>query len=114
MKVSKEQAAHIQKHGIDLRVYETGCEGAGIVHVEVEEGHFQEFYHTKSTFLYYVIEGIGTFYLNGVPAPVQSGDMIKAPPLTRIYYIGNMKMVLVTTPAWSAEYEVHVRDIEKV
>ena len=113
MKISKQQAIPKSIHGVDLLVYPTGREEVDIVSVDVKEGHFQEFYDTKSTYVYYIIEGAGTFYLDGVATPVQAEDVIIAPPMTRIYYLGTMKMTLVTTPAWKAENEVHVRFIEK-
>jgi mannose-6-phosphate isomerase-like protein (cupin superfamily) len=40
-------------------------EEAGVLYLEVDGGHYEEFYHEKSTFIYYVIEGSGEFYLNG-------------------------------------------------
>lgn len=115
MKATKQEAFTISKHGINLWVYQFDGDlaGADMVYVEVEEGHFQEFYDKKSTFLYYVIEGEGTFYLNGKPVPAKATDLIVAPPTTKIYYLGKMKMVLFTVPAWKPENEVHVRYIDK-
>ena len=111
MKITREEAEQVKKHGIDLWVYKTQRQEAGMVYVEVEEGHFQEFYDKKSTFLYYIIEGEGTFYLNGEAVPAKATDLIVASPMTKIYYFGKMKMVLVTAPAWRPENEVHVRYI---
>jgi len=86
--------------------------GAGVVHVSVKEGHFEEFYHDVSTFIYCIISGSGTFYLNDEPVEAKSEDLIVTPPKTRIHYLGTMEMVLITTPAWSEEREHHVRMIE--
>jgi len=113
MKITKKEAGLVKKHGINLWVYKTNREEAGMVYVEVEEGHFQEFYDKKSTFFYYILQGRGTFYLDGKPTPVKATDFIVAPPLTKIYYFGKMKMVLMTVPGWKPENEVHVRFIAR-
>lgn len=78
------------------------------------EGHFQEFIHRTSTFAYYVLEGTGAFYLDGEAVPVKKSDVIVAPPGTKIYYLGALEMILVTTPAWTEEGEVEIRKIERM
>ncbi len=113
MKVSRDQAFRKEKHGINLWVYPVGREEAGVVYVEVDEGHFQEFYHKQSTFICYILEGEGTFYLNGEAVTAKATDCIVIPPMTKIYYLGKMKMTLTTVPAWKEENEVHVRYIDK-
>lgn len=113
MKITHAQAEAKQKFGVDMWVYNTGTKAVGFVYDEVHSGHFEEFYHTSSTFLYYVLEGSGTFFLNGEPSTVEAGDVIVATPMTKIYYLGEMKVLLVTTPAWNAKDEVHVRDIPR-
>ncbi|MFA5184023.1 MAG: cupin domain-containing protein [Patescibacteria group bacterium] len=111
MKTTKNEAITKSKFGINLWVYKTNTKEAGFVYTEVAEGHFEEFYHKVSTFIYYVLEGEGKFFLDGVETPVKATDLIVIPPNTKIYYLGNMKLNLITVPAWSPENEVHVRDI---
>lgn len=113
MKITRKKSKSVSKHGINLWVYPVNRKEAGLVNVRVKEGHFQEFYDKKSTFLYYIIKGKGKFYLNSRPIYVKATDIIVAPPRTKIYYFGNMEMILVTVPAWKAENEVHVRFIKK-
>ena len=52
MKITRLKANLVSKHGIDLWVYPINRKEAGLVYVKVKEGHFQEFYHKKSTFIY--------------------------------------------------------------
>lgn len=112
MKISKDSIKAISKFGIRLWAYETGLKDVGFVHTEVETGHFEEFYHRVSTFIYYIAEGEGKFFLDGVETPVKAGDLLVIPPNTRIHYRGRMTLNLITTPAWREEDEVHVRDIK--
>jgi len=103
----------VSKFGINLWAYKTGSNKVGFVHTEVGEGHFEEFYHKKSTFIYYILEGEGIFFLDGVKTPVKATDLLVIPPNTKIYYFGKMKLNLITVPAWDSSEEVHVRNIEK-
>ena len=81
----------------------------GIVLASTETGHNQEFYSTKSTFTYIILEGNGSFFLNDEEIPVSKGDCLTIEPNTRIYYKGKIKLVLITTPAWKAENEIETK-----
>lgn len=108
-----EDAIQISKHGIDLTIFPTDVATANVVHVSVKEGHFQEFYDKKSTYIYYIIEGEGVFVLNDEKIPARAGDLVVIPRETRIHYFGKMKMTLTVTPAFDEDNEVHVRFLEK-
>jgi mannose-6-phosphate isomerase-like protein (cupin superfamily) len=96
------------KHGIHLNVYPQ-IGDCGIVTVNTEAGHNQEFYDVESTFTYIVLEGDGVFVLDDEEVLVSAGDHISIPPKVRIHYKGNMKLVLITNPAWKAENEVETK-----
>lgn len=113
MKLTRKQTVHKNKFGADLWVYKINRKEAGLAYIEVKKGHYEEFMNKKSTFMYYVLKGSGTFYLNGKANQVKATDVIIIPPKTRAYYLGTMKMVLVTAPAWQAKNEVHIRYINK-
>lgn len=112
-KTTRKQAYFKKKHGIKLWVYPTNQKVAEVVYIEVAKGHFQEFYDKKSTFTYYILAGRGTFYLNGKAVPVKATDAIIIPPKTKIWYLGKMKMIEVTSPVWNPKNEVHVRFIPR-
>ena len=97
-----------EKFGINLDIF-PNVGGAGIVLVSAEIGHNQEFYDKQSTFTYLILEGNGTFFLDDEPITVVKGDALSIEPNTRIYYKGNLKMVLITTPAWKPENEVETK-----
>ena len=98
----------LNKYGINLNVY-PGIDNCGIVIIETRDGHHQEFYQTKSTFTYLILEGKGTFFLDDKQIKVSKGDFLSIFPLTRIYYKGKMKMVLISSPAWKQKQEVETR-----
>ena len=97
-----------EKFGINLDIYPV-INDCGIVVVETETGHNQEFYDIESTFIYIVLEGEGTFFLDNEPVNVSKGDSISIEKNTRIYYKGKLKMILITNPAWKIENEVETR-----
>jgi len=112
-KFSGKEAEKIHKHGIDLTIYEGRTPTASVVRVTVKEGHFQEFYDTKSAYIYLILEGQGIFVLNDEMVQAESGDMIVIPAKTRIHYFGSMKMVLTVSPAFDPNNERHVRFVKK-
>lgn len=97
-----------KKFGHNLDIYPQ-ADNYSLVTVETETGHNQEFYDTKSTLTYLIIEGSGTFFLNDEPVAVKQGDLLSVEPNTRIYYKGKLKMVLITSPVWSQANEVETR-----
>ena len=110
----KENAPEFEKQGVKMRVYNTKeqCPQASIVYQETEKGHFEEFYHAKSYFIFYIIEGNGTWYIEDEAKEVNTGDVVIIPPGKRFYYKGNLKQICITSPSWEAEFEHHVRDIQ--
>lgn len=108
---SENEAKHVVKHGIDLKLYGPVNDDIDFKRVSVSEGHFEEFKNT-SWFIYYVLEGSGVFVLNDEQVSVKQGDVVSIPPNTRIYYFGKLELTLTVTPPWKAENETHIRDVD--
>ncbi len=110
----KEKALSIEKHGVRMRIYNGAdeCPHAAVAYQETEKGHAEEFYHTKSWFIYYIIEGSGTWFIDDMEYEVSEGDTVIVPPGKRIYFRGALKQVCVTAPAWDEAGERHVRFVE--
>ena len=106
--IKSNDVSNIEKFGIDLKVYPS-IDNAGIVLINTEFGHNQEFYEMESTFTYIILEGEGIFSLNNKSVMVSKGDFLSIFPNTRIYYKGKMKMVLISTPAWTSKQEVETK-----
>lgn len=109
----KEDAIEFEKQGVKMRVYNSAeqCSQAAIVYQETDKGHFEEFYHSKSYFIFYIIQGAGTWFIEDEPQEVKAGDVIIIEPGKRFYYKGKLKQICITSPSWEAEFEHHVRDI---
>ncbi len=110
----KNKAFQIEKQNVKMRVYNSkeDCPAASVVYQETEKGHGEEFYHEKSYFVFYIIEGAGTWVIEGKEHPVETGDVVIVPPGKKFYYKGRLKQVCVTSPAWEEKYEKHVRDVQ--
>jgi mannose-6-phosphate isomerase-like protein (cupin superfamily) len=114
MVITKEKAIELEKQGVRMRIYNTKeqCPEASIVYQETLMGHHEEFYHSKSNFIFYVIEGSGTWFIEDKPFHVEAGDVVIIPPDHRFYYKGTLKQLCITAPSWEVEHEHHVRDVE--
>lgn len=108
-----DKAKKFNKHGVDLVVCGEDYPPLNVVYVSVKKGHLQEFLDPKSSYVYYMIKGKGTFVLDDKKFEAKATDLVVIPPKTRIHYFGNMEMVLSVCPAFDAEREQHVRFIDE-
>src|SRR3989344_5054024 len=104
-----KQARRFNKYGVNLTVYGESYPPVNVVHVQVAEGHFEEFFDLKSAYIYYIVKGKGTFFLNDQKVEVKATDLVVIPPKTLIHYFGRMEMVLTVPPAFNEKNEHHVR-----
>jgi mannose-6-phosphate isomerase-like protein (cupin superfamily) len=106
-----DEARTINKFGVDISIFGTNVETANFVYEATEVGHLEEFMSAKSTFMWFVIEGNGTFVIDDEQIRVKPKDVIVVPPGKRIHYFGKLKMLLCTTPAFNPADEKHIRDV---
>lgn len=109
----KSNAFSLEKHGVSMRIYNDlkDCPQAAVAYQETATGHAEEFYHEKSAFIYYIIEGSGTWIIEDVEYPVEKDDVVIVPPGKSFYFKGNLKQLCITAPAWEEQFEHHVRNI---
>lgn len=105
------EASTLNKYGVNITSYKTDIAEANVVYEETTVGHLEEFYNEVSTYIWFIIEGEGTFVINNERIAVKAKDQIVLPPKSRVHYFGNLKMVLVSTPAYTEDDARHVRDI---
>jgi quercetin dioxygenase-like cupin family protein len=108
---SAADANTFHKYGVDITSYDLSLEGCNVVFESTETGHFEEFYSDLSTYIWFIIEGKGTYVIDDEHIDVSAKDIVVAPPKHRIHYFGKMKMLLVTTPPFNEQHEHHVRDV---
>jgi mannose-6-phosphate isomerase-like protein (cupin superfamily) len=110
----KRDAVRIEKRGVAMWIYNGAedCPQAAVAYQETSSGHAEEFFHEKSAFIFYIIEGSGVWVIEDVEYPVEASDVVVVPPGKRFFYRGNLRQVCITAPAWEERYEHHVRDIE--
>lgn len=108
-----ENAEVIEKYGVRMRVYTTKADfrNAAVLYQETEKGHAEEFMHERSDFIYYVLEGNGTWIVEDREFEVRAGDVV-VPAGKRFWFRGHLKQVCVTAPAWEEQYEHHIRDLD--
>lgn len=112
-KINKKDVTTFSKSDVDMFGYGELTKDISMVKQVVKEGHFEEFIHDKSTFIYIFLEGNGTFVLDDEKVEVSSGDVLIIEPGTRIYYYGNLKQILITSPSYDSKYERHIRNVDK-
>lgn len=77
-----------------------------IYEVDIEKGHDNFIVSQKITHIYYVIDGSGSFCLNGKKFRVKIGNIIEVPPEVEYTYSGRMKLLLILTPPWFKGNEI--------
>ncbi len=112
-KFSSKDTKIFEKYGVNITKYDLNNPQSNLVYEEVIEGHFEEFLSTKSTYIWFIIEGKGTFVVNDEKITVEAKDVVMVPPNNRIHYFGNVKMILFTVPAYNALNERHIREVKK-
>ncbi|MHB1865163.1 MAG: cupin domain-containing protein [Candidatus Saccharimonadales bacterium] len=98
--------------GVDITGYTTNLKDLNVVYEETTSGRHEEFYDDVSTHIWFISEEKGEFVIDDERVKVQAKDVIIVPPKKRIYYRGNLKMLLITKPGFKPENEHHVRDID--
>jgi mannose-6-phosphate isomerase-like protein (cupin superfamily) len=73
--------------------------------VETDTGHGTTILQEKSDFIYYVLDGEGSFEIDGAEVPCKAGDLVVVPHGNSFTYTGRLRMLLTCTPPWSPDQE---------
>lgn len=109
---SHTDAKTINKFGVDITLYGENISSNNIVYEEVTIGHLEEFYDDVSTYMWFIVEGKGTFVIDDEKVVAGPKDIVVVPAKKRIHYFGEMKMVLFVSPSFDEKNEHHIRDID--
>lgn len=77
----------------------------GICQIETEKGHETTIIEHECDFIYYILEGNGYFEINDQKENCMKGDLIVIPAGSKFKYVGTLKMLLITTPAFYPKQE---------
>lgn len=96
-----------EKVGIKGKIFDTKSlsDKVQFTVVEVEEGHETKIIEKECIFAYFILEGSGSFEINGSTGTCSKGDLVFVPNGAAFRYTGKLKMLLVSTPWWSFEQE---------
>lgn len=77
----------------------------GVCLIETEKGHTTTIIEHKCDFIYYILEEKGYFEINNQKENCIKGDLVVIPAGSKFRYVGKLKMLLITTPAFYPEQE---------
>lgn len=97
-----------QKVGIKGKIFDTKSFSDKVEFsiIETEKGHETKIIEKECIFSYYILEGNGTFEIDGLKEQCGKGDLVVIPKGLPFQYAGTMKMLLVSVPWWFSEQEV--------
>lgn len=101
------EAYSFEKVGIKGKTFDTKSLGDKVqfTMIEVEEVHETMIIEKECIFSYFILEGSGSFEIDGSTEGCSQGDLVFVPNGAAFRYTGKMKMLLVSTPWWSLEQE---------
>lgn len=73
--------------------------------IETDKGHETKIIEKECIFSYFILEGSGSFEIEGNVEKCSEGDLVFIPNDIPFKYTGNMKMLLVSVPWWFPEQE---------
>ncbi len=77
--------------------------------IEIEAGHQTKIIQKECLFAYYILEGGGSFEIDGVEENCGAGDLVIIPAGKLFTYLGKMKMLLICAPWWFPEQETTLK-----
>lgn len=97
----------VMKNGFELYIPKSNTDEYGCFLVDSFNGHDSVAYDSVSTHVYYILDGAGTFEINGRFVHANTGDVIKINPNEVFYYSGKMKMIEEIVPNFN-EKNFHI------
>ena len=77
----------------------------GVCQIETKGGHETTIIEHECDFIYYILEGVGYFVIDDQNEDCTKGDLVVIPAGLKFKYVGDLKMLLITTPAFYPEQE---------
>ena len=96
-----------EKVGIKGKKFSVGdiTQKTGICQIETEGGHKTTIIQHECDFIYHVLDGEGYFVIDSQSENCIKGDLVVVPADSKFRYVGDLKMLLITTSAFYPEQE---------
>ncbi len=89
-----------KQKGLNGYNYELETKEISITQEDCFKGHDKYHKNIYSSKIYYCIDGKGKFKVAGEIINIEKGDLIEIPKNTEFVFAGNMKLLLIMTPAF--------------
>ncbi len=105
--LKKPQGYSFEKVGIKGKKFSVIdiTQKTGVCQIETEKGHETTIIEHICDFIYYILEGNGYFEIDGQKENCVESDLVVIPAGSKFHYVGKLKMLLITTPAFYPEQE---------
>lgn len=97
------------QEGLNGYNFNLDCKEISLSFEDVFKGH--DLYDTNnySSKIYYVLDGNGVFCINDEKMEVTKGDVIEVPKGAEFVFAGKMKMLLIMSPGFRPQDDIHGR-----
>jgi mannose-6-phosphate isomerase-like protein (cupin superfamily) len=105
--IKEPQKLSFEKVGIKGKIFPVAnlTTKTQFVLVETNTGHETTIIEYESDFSYYIVEGKGSFIVEGEEESCEKGDLVVIPAGKPFRYVGTLKMLLNSTPVWKESQE---------
>lgn len=97
------QEPSFKQNGLNGYNYNLNDKGISLTIGDCFKGHDKYCTNTRSSHIYYVLEGTGKFKINDEIYEVKKDDCIEIPANTKFVFAGKMKLLLIMNPAFCPE-----------
>ena len=99
-----------EQEGLTWYNFDLECKDISLSFEDVFKGHDKYDKNFYSSKIYYVLEGNGTFCIENEKMEVKQGDVVEVPKGANFVFAGKMKMLLIMSPAFRPQDDIHGED----
>lgn len=99
-----------QQQGLTGYNFNLECKDISLSYEDVFKGHDTYDLNDHSSKIYYVLEGDGTFCIENERLEVKQGDVVEVPKGANFVFAGKMKLLLIMSPAFRPQDDIHGAD----
>ena len=100
------QSPSFSQDGMNGYSFNIDNKNVSIDMIESYKGHEKYCTNKVNSHIYYVLEGSGSFKIDGDLYDVKNGDIIEIPNNTEFVYAGKMKLLLIMNPPFDGQNHI--------